>query len=303
MSCCRSWSVRGTAGTRAASGKEALSGVDNSKSRPTGRRKCLLHDGAGPCRPGYRPGWQGELSGGRVSSRSNRRSWRAANDTRGYGSNRAPVDHRAIVAATVGRSFPWPRSGATYTASRGARAARDNRFAEVRVAEDVEHENGVVFSPGLRDRAERARDGLFRQLCNVPGPATIEAIRRIGSIPGIPIRPDTIEALYRERAAADSEETPWPPGTAYMLEHAAETPPHTAEELQAMGVSRLADLAHDLRHGDFTLGTLIKRLESENEVQRWVASELRNRQGQAYSLEREPHVADEKEPDIRLRSR
>jgi hypothetical protein len=176
-------------------------------------------------------------------------------------------------------------------------------FAVVRVADDVEHENGVVFSPGLRERAERARDGLFRQLSNVPGPATIEAIRRIGSIPEIPIRPDTIEALCRERAAADSEETRWSPGAAYMLEHAAETPPHTAEELQAMGVSRLADLAHDLRHGDFTLGTLFKRLESENEVQRWVASELRNGQGQAYSLEREPHVADEKEPDIRLRSR
>ena len=88
-----------------------------------------------------------------------------------------------------------------------------------------------------------------------------------------------------------------------MLEHAAETPPRTAEELQSLAVSRLMDLVHDLRHGDFTLGTVFKRLENENEVQRWVASELRNRQGQAYSLEREPHVADDKEPDIRLRSR
>jgi hypothetical protein len=52
-----------------------------------------------------------------------------------------------------------------------------------------------------------------------------------------------------------------------------------------------------------TLGTLLKRLVGENEVQRSMASELRNRQGQAYSLEREPHVADEKEPDIRLRAR
>jgi hypothetical protein len=70
-----------------------------------------------------------------------------------------------------------------------------------------------------------------------------------------------------------------------------------------LAVSRLADIAHDLRHGDFTLGTILKRLTNENEVQRWVASDLRNRQGQAYSLEREPHVADEKEPDIRLRAR
>jgi hypothetical protein len=176
-------------------------------------------------------------------------------------------------------------------------------FAEVRVADDVKHKNGVVFSPGLRDRAERARDGLFRQLSNVPGLATIAAIRRIGSIPGTPLRPDTVEALCRERAAADSEATAWPPGAAYMLEHAAETPPRTAEELRTLGVSRLMDLAHDLHHGDFTLGTFFKRLENENEVQRWVASELRNRQGQVYSLEREPHVADEKEPDIRLRSR
>jgi hypothetical protein len=179
----------------------------------------------------------------------------------------------------------------------------DIGFAEVRIVDDVVHQNGIVFSPGLRDRAERARDGLFRQLSQVPGPATIEALRRIGFIAGIPIRPDTIEALCHARAAADSEGTPWPPGEAYLLENAAETPPHTARELQALGVSRLRDLAHDLHHGDLTLGTLLKRLVGENEVQRSMASELRNRQGQAYSLEREPHVADEKEPDIRLRAR
>jgi hypothetical protein len=152
-------------------------------------------------------------------------------------------------------------------------------FAEVRAADDVVHKNGVVFSPGLRDRAERARDGLFRQLCQIPGAATIEAIRRIGSIPGIPLRPDTIETLSQERAAADSEGTPWPPGAAYTLEHCAETAPGTAKELHALGVLRLEDIAYDLHHGDFALGTILKRLDNENEVQRWAASELRNRQG------------------------
>ena len=34
-----------------------------------------------------------------------------------------------------------------------------------------------------------------------------------------------------------------------------------------------------------------------------MANELRNRQGRAYSVEREPHVVDEKEPDIRLRAK
>lgn len=176
-------------------------------------------------------------------------------------------------------------------------------FAEVRVADDVDHTSGVMFSPGLRDHAEGARDGLLRQLRNLPGPATVEAIRHIGAIPGVPITPDSVEVLCRERAAADSEGTPWPPAAAYRVEQAAGAPPRTAEDLQALAVSVLMDLAHDLHHGDLTLGTLLKRLENENEVQRFVAGELRSRQGQAYSLEREPAVADEKEPDIRLRSR
>lgn len=39
------------------------------------------------------------------------------------------------------------------------------------------------------------------------------------------------------------------------------------------------------------------------DVQNWVANELRNKQGRSYSLEREAHVADEKEPDVRLRAK
>jgi hypothetical protein len=176
-------------------------------------------------------------------------------------------------------------------------------FAEIRVTDDLDHSDGVVFSPGPRDRAERARDGLFRKLTLVPGPATIAAMRRIGAIPGIPISPDTIERLCRERAAADSDGVPWPPAAAYGVEQYSENQPLSAADLQSLAVSRLEDIAHDLRHGDSNLGRVFKRLDDENEVQNWVASELRSRQGQAYSVEREPHVAAEKKPDIRLQAR
>ena len=36
-------------------------------------------------------------------------------------------------------------------------------------------------------------------------------------------------------------------------------------------------------------------------MENWVADRLRLKQGRAYSIEREPHVAGEKEPDIRFR--
>jgi hypothetical protein len=41
----------------------------------------------------------------------------------------------------------------------------------------------------------------------------------------------------------------------------------------------------------------------ETAVQNWIADRLRLKQGRAYSVEREPHVVDEKEPDVRLRAR
>ncbi len=44
-------------------------------------------------------------------------------------------------------------------------------------------------------------------------------------------------------------------------------------------------------------------LPKERDVQNWVADRLRGKQGRSYSVERESHVADEKEPDIRLRAK
>lgn len=44
-------------------------------------------------------------------------------------------------------------------------------------------------------------------------------------------------------------------------------------------------------------------LADEKVVQKWVADRLRLKQGRSYSVEREVNVADEKEPDIRLRAK
>jgi hypothetical protein len=39
------------------------------------------------------------------------------------------------------------------------------------------------------------------------------------------------------------------------------------------------------------------------DVQNWAADRLRLKQGRSFSVEREPHVVDEKEPDIRVRAK
>ena len=67
-------------------------------------------------------------------------------------------------------------------------------------------------------------------------------------------------------------------------------------------LGRLADLQHGLLHDDFAQGSTLAALTSERAVQNWMADRLQSLRGCSYTIEREPHVVDEKEPDIRARA-
>ena len=70
-----------------------------------------------------------------------------------------------------------------------------------------------------------------------------------------------------------------------------------------MLLRRLEDMQYDLLHGDFSQGLTLKALPHEVDVQNWVADRLRLKQGLSFSVEREAHVAGEKEPDVRVRAK
>lgn len=175
-------------------------------------------------------------------------------------------------------------------------------FGTIRVEDDNRHDDGKAFSPDMRDAAESARGYLFNLLCNVPGRATFESLNRLAQMPDFPVPPKRMEALAFKRAAEDAEGSPWPPGGAYAMEQDFDVAPSTSADLQRVALRRLADLQHSLHHDDFAQGLTLKLLPDEQAVQNWIADQLRSRQRRAYSLEREPHVVDEKEPDIRMRA-
>ncbi|MBU6460741.1 MAG: hypothetical protein KGQ58_07700 [Proteobacteria bacterium] len=88
-----------------------------------------------------------------------------------------------------------------------------------------------------------------------------------------------------------------------MLEQKFDSAPNTSADLQVVVIRRLSDIQHDLLYADFAQGKTFKALPKEVGVQNWIANELCGHQGRAYSVEREPHVVEEKETDIRLRAR
>jgi hypothetical protein len=176
-------------------------------------------------------------------------------------------------------------------------------FRTIRHAEDRHRPSGEVFSPDARDNAEHARGAAFKQLSETPGRATFAALHRLADNPDCPIDRARLHELAYGRAAQDSESAPWLPGEVAAFEVAGEAAPSTAKDLQRTLLRRFDDLQHGLLHGDFAQGGTLRGLDGETAVQNWVADRLRLKQGRAYSVEREPHVVEEKEPDVRVRTK
>jgi len=118
-----------------------------------------------------------------------------------------------------------------------------------------------------------------------------------------PITPARLRDMAATRASKDAEHTPWKPGEAHELETGCDTAPVVPIDLQRVAARRITDIQHDVIHHEFSQGLTLKNLPNEREVQKWVANELNSRKRRAYSVERESHVADENEPDIRLRTK
>jgi hypothetical protein len=176
-------------------------------------------------------------------------------------------------------------------------------FSTIRVEQDRDRTGSGGYTPDDRDHAEEARGAAFNRLVETPGRATFDALLRIAEHPDRPIPPSRLQAIARHRAAEDSESAPWSPAEPRAFERSFETAPYTARDLQRVALRRIADIQHELLHGDFAQGATVGALPDEPAVQKWVADRLRLKQGRTYSIEREPHVIDEKEPDIRFRAK
>ena len=176
-------------------------------------------------------------------------------------------------------------------------------FRTIRVEDDNDHSGGEVYSPDVRDNAESARGALFNALVRTPGLATFDAIQRLMENPEFPIRRMRMLDLARERAGTDSERAAWSSADVCGFESDFLTEPRNPFDLQRLALRKLADLQHDLLNADYAQGATVANLPKEVDVQNWMADRLRRDQGRSYSIEREPHVAEEKEPDIRFRAK
>ncbi len=176
-------------------------------------------------------------------------------------------------------------------------------FDGIRPENDIRRPSGEVFSPDWRDSAQDARNTVFNRLESTPGEATHAALMRLSRKEGFAIPPDRLHTLARRHAENDAILAAWRPEDVVMFETAFDRPPSTTADLQLLARRRAERIDHDLRHDRFSQADTVQALPDENAVQRWFADRFESLQGNAYTVVRESHVADEKEPDITLTSR
>lgn len=155
--------------------------------------------------------------------------------------------------------------------------------------------------PDTRDRAQHARGRLLDLLLHTPGPAARRVVSELADDGDFAHMADWLRHRNRQRAAADADfARRYSPEDGRALETRLEVPSKDRDGLFDVMMDRLEDLAHELRHGDFSDRRTVRGIAEEAEMQRTLARRLRDAAGGVYTVTREEEVADGKRTDIRL---
>ncbi len=170
----------------------------------------------------------------------------------------------------------------------------------VRHKEDIDRVGTGVYSPGLRDDAQNARNSLFELLRQIPGKESFLALMDIAKVhPEEASRP-WILLHANTKAEQDGDIEPWSPSQVRDFHEKLERTPRNHRELAELAVLRLLDLKDDLEHGDSSVAGILQTVTHETNMRKYIGRELREKAFGRYSIPQEEEFVDAKKPDLRF---
>jgi hypothetical protein len=170
----------------------------------------------------------------------------------------------------------------------------------IRRKEDINRVGTGVYSPGLRDNAQDARNSLFNLLNKIPGKESFLALMDIAKAhPEEASRP-WILLHAKTKAEQDGDIEPWSLSQVRNFHEKLERAPSNHKELAEFAVQRLLDLKDDLEHGDSSIAGILKTVTKETDMRKYIGRELREKAFGRYSIPQEEEFADAKKPDLRF---
>lgn len=171
----------------------------------------------------------------------------------------------------------------------------------IREEEDIERSGRGVYSPGLRDDAQDARNALLTFIRETPGKVACLALLEMERAhPAVRSRP-WMGFHAKTKATLDADFAPWNPEQVKEFNDARVATPANHRELWYFGVERLEDLKHNLENGDESIAAILQETDQETDFRKFIGGWLRDRAGGRYSIPPEEELADAKRPDLRFR--
>ena len=172
----------------------------------------------------------------------------------------------------------------------------------IRVTEDIDRSGGGVYSPGLRDVAQEARERLFNVLFEIAGKGAYIALSELIEEHPDPSARPWMEKRARLRAEEDGDLEAWTAGQVAEFGEKLTRTPASHRQLFDLAVARLTDLKNWLERGDDSPYQTWQRVPDEGEIRNLVAGWLNQKWGNGYTTAQEPELANSQRMDIRMQN-
>ena len=172
----------------------------------------------------------------------------------------------------------------------------------IRVMEDTDRSGGGVYSPGLRDDAQEARERLFNLLLEIPGKEAYVALSNLIEQHPHPTSRPRMRGRARHRAEQDSDLEPWTAEQIAEFGQKLTRTPTSQRQLFDLTWSRIMDLKNWVERGHDSPYRTWQKADDEAEVRNLVAGWLNPNWGNPFTIAQEPELANSQRMDIWLQN-
>ncbi|WP_292675304.1 hypothetical protein [Mesorhizobium sp.] len=170
----------------------------------------------------------------------------------------------------------------------------------IRQKDDIQRAGKGVYSPGLRDDAQDARNALIAFIRETPGkPAFLALLEMARAHPDQESRP-WMGFHAKSKAAADADIDAWTPSQVREFGKSLVATPANHRELWYHAIDKLDALKHDLENGDSSIASILQAVDQETEFRKFIGGWCRDRAAGRYVVPQEEELADAKRPDLRF---
>lgn len=206
----------------------------------------------------------------------------------------------AFVVALVGGRSQEGRARQAYRTVEHMKSLYLLMARYIRQQDDIDRAGQGVYSPGLRDDAQDARNALMAFIRETPGKEAFLALLEMGRAhPDERSRP-WMSYHAKTKAAADADVDAWTPSQVQEFGKSLVATPANHRELWYHAVDKLEALKHDLENGDSSIASILQAVDQETEFRKFLGGWCRDRAAGRYVIPQEEELADAKRPDLRF---